>query len=143
MKDIQMGAEQRGVTLTPFTTQEIEAAVKQGKMGKSVGMDHVSQQLLVAIVRSPGGLQSLTDFYNRVLMGHAIPQDWDNVVFSLLGKVPQPRSAEQLRPIALGSHAYKTYARAVVNRIQPRMQLHGPEQCAWTGQRMGSLRPSK
>ena len=39
MKDIQMGAEQRGVTLTPFTTQEIEAAVKQGKMGKSVGMD--------------------------------------------------------------------------------------------------------
>ena len=93
-------------------------AVHAGRNGRCVGDDEVSQELLAAIVQHEGGLSRLTEFFDQVLQMGEIPQDWHRSILSLIPKTSQPEKASELRPIALNSHASKTFARILLRRAR-------------------------
>ena len=109
----------------PFQEWEVDRAVRAGKLGKSVGADQVSQELLIAIVDCEGGLAKLTDLFISVLSSGVIPPKWNSSILALLPKTSQPESAKQLRPIALNSHTSKTFARAFLMRMGKRIENGG------------------
>eukprot|EP00439_Symbiodinium_sp_Y106_P024669 s5535_g3.t1 len=113
-----------------FTEEELWAGVKQLKARKSVGKDLTSRELLEGICHAPGGAQHVVEFFNRVLATQNIPKNWNEPLLVMLPKVCRPRSARELRPIALGSSVGKLFSRMLLNRCLHKLRLEFPPQCA-------------
>ena len=78
-----------------LTTHKVEKAVRAGRRGKAVGDDLAPQELLIAIVECPGGLEKLTKFFNDVLHRGTVPTEWNTSILALLPKTAQPVNRRQ------------------------------------------------
>ena len=58
-----------------FTAEELQEALKQGKMSKSVGEDGVSLELLKAIAEAEGGTEELLVWLNSLLHEGNLPEN--------------------------------------------------------------------
>ncbi|CAE7906647.1 unnamed protein product, partial [Symbiodinium necroappetens] len=59
--------------IEPFTEDELQGAIGQGKPNKAVGVDGTSHELLKGLVEVPGGRQALLKFYNDVYRDASVP----------------------------------------------------------------------
>ncbi|CAE7623402.1 unnamed protein product [Symbiodinium microadriaticum] len=116
-----------------FDVEELSLAVGQLKLGKSVGLDLTSTELLRALVDIEGGRVHLLEYLNGVFVKQEVPRAWNKPLLILLPKVSAPLGPKDLRPIALGSSTSKLYARMVINRIQGMLDHTSPAQCAGRG----------
>ncbi|CAE7726001.1 pol, partial [Symbiodinium sp. CCMP2456] len=116
-----------------FTEEEFDLALGQMKGGKSVGIDGTSKELFVGLVSVPGGKQHVLEFFNRVLVTHDVPQDWNIPLMVLLPKIAAPKLAKDLRPISMGSAASKLFSRLLLNRTLQHITARTHSQCAGTG----------
>ena len=116
-----------------FSIEELTTAISQLKLGKSVGQDLTSPEMLRALIEVDGGRLQLLEFMNRVLVSQRVPPAWNKPLLILLPKTTAPCSPNELRPIALGSSTSKLFARMVVNRIADLLDHVSPAQCAGRG----------
>ena len=113
-----------------FTVDEVRVAVGEMKAGKSVGVDGTCKELFQGLLEVEGGAVHLAEFFTQVLVTKSVPRDWNHVLLILLAKVPCPRQAKGLRPIALSSGTSKLFARLLLNRCLPKLGANSPAQCA-------------
>ena len=73
-------------------------ALTKGNRNKSVGMDGVSHKLLVEICRREEGRKGLLSWFNGILQGDPMPEEWSSVVMILLPKVGNARRAGGVAP---------------------------------------------
>ena len=118
------------VPISPdFTLEELRAAIRKGKNGKSTGEDRVSHELIKAINLQPQGEERFLAWFNCLLHGvEPLPADWGRAVMIVLPKCAKPEHVKDLRPICLGSSANKIYARMLLERTKPAFQYGGPFQ---------------
>ncbi|CAE7247538.1 R1A1-element\ORF2 [Symbiodinium sp. CCMP2456] len=116
-----------------FTEEEFDVALGQMKGGKSVGIDGTSKELFLGLVDVPGGKQHVLEFFNRVLVTHDVPHDWNVPLMVLLPKIAAPKLAKDLRPISMGSAASKLFSRLLLNRTLQHITARAHSQCAGTG----------
>ena len=116
--------------IVPFSAPEVREAIMKGKNGKATGPDCIPTELLKHMMEHPQSVEAFVEFFNGILCTGDVPRSWDQSVVSLLPKVSPPRTAKQLRPIALASHVSKAYARLVVKRLECELMPQGPHQLA-------------
>ena len=122
-----------------FDVEELSLALGQLKLGKSVGLDLTSTELLRALVEIEGGRVHLLEYLNGVFVRQQVPRAWNKPLLILLPKTPAPVGPKDLRPIALGSSMSKLFARMVINRIQGLLDHTSPAQCAGRGRQAADV----
>ena len=113
-----------------ITGEELHDALQGGKLGKSVGGDGVSLELLRAIGGDPQGERALLDWFNTMLHTGELPHEWLNTVMVLLPKITSPTLPKDTRPINIACSAEKLFSRIVLRRCQDKIALRKPWQCA-------------
>ena len=113
-----------------ITSEELHAALHAGKLGKSVGKDGVSLELLRAIGDDPQGQKALLDWFNTMLHTGDLPPEWLNTIMVLLPKITSPVLPKDTRPIAIACSAEKLFSRIILGRCQHALSLSRPWQCA-------------
>ncbi|CAE7713978.1 unnamed protein product [Symbiodinium sp. CCMP2592] len=121
---------QPGGSVVAFTVEEVKVAVDQMKSGKSVGVDCTCKELFQGLLEVEGGASHLAEFFTQILATQSVPGEWNHVLMILLAKVPCPKEARDLRPIALSSGSSKLFARLLLNRCLPKLSARSPAQCA-------------
>ena len=116
-----------------FTEDELKTAIAAGHRNKAVGADMTSHELLQGIMDTPGGCTHLLEFYNHILCTADIPEDWNRAIMVVIPKTSFPSEPGDLRPLSMGSAAAKVFARMLLTRSAPQIQLKGPEQCCGKG----------
>ena len=106
-------------------------------MGKSVGVDLCSAELLREVAEVPGGFSHLLEFFNRVLTTQVIPPQWNWPVLVMLPKVAHPELARDLRPIAMGSAVSKAFSKLLLGRLSKGLAPTSAAQCAAPGRQTG------
>eukprot|EP00439_Symbiodinium_sp_Y106_P079849 s2065_g18.t1 len=122
-----------GGSCRAFTVEELMTALGQLKLGKSVGMDLTSTEMLRALVQVKGGQIHLLEYLNKVFVQQKVPPEWNKPLLILLPKTANPTSPKELRPIALSSSTSKLFARMVLNRVAGKLDHVSPAQCAGRG----------
>ena len=117
----------------PFSEAEFDLALQQMKGGKSVGLDGTSKELFEGIVATPGGKQHVIEYFNRILITHDVPEQWNMPLMILLPKLSKPLQPKDLRPISMGSSASKLFSRMLLNRTLQHIQARTHSQCAGPG----------
>ena len=117
-----------------FTVEELRAALHKGHLRKSVGIDMVPHELLVAIGKSEEGANLLVQWFNRLLhREETFPESWGKVFMILIPKIPQPKTPKHLRPICLAAAADKLYSRMLLERTRHALRYSGPAQTMGEG----------
>ncbi|CAE7255020.1 X-element\ORF2 [Symbiodinium sp. CCMP2456] len=119
--------------IEPFTEDELQWAIGQGKPNKAVGVDGTSHELLKGLVEVPGGRQALLKFYNDVYRDASVPADWNTALMIVIPKELHPTEPGSLRPISMGSAAAKVYSRLLLLRTAPWLQAGEGAQCSGPG----------
>ena len=83
--------------------EEIDAAIKNLKSGKSPGLDNIPSELLKH--RGDEGTKALHPLYTRVWETCKWPDNWKLQEFVMLHKIGDPKNCNNYRTIALISHA--------------------------------------
>ena len=117
----------------PFSMEELEMAVQNGKKGKSVGMDLTSFELLKGLMQDDQTAKALLKWMEEIRQGRPIPQQWLHTIVTLLPKTASPSGPGELRPISLGSAVGKVYGTMLLRRTREAIQPVGPEQCSHSG----------
>ena len=112
-----------------FTIEELREGIGQLKRGKSVGVDRTSTELILGLVKVPGGESHLLEWYNRILATQTIPKQWNRPILVMLPKIRAPKAAKDLRPIAVGSSVSKLFSRLLLNRALPAIRPFTSKQC--------------
>ena len=82
-----------------FTVEEIKAAIKRLKNGKSPGIDGVTNEALKSLPLS--WTEFLSNFYNRILEVKRVPADWSTIEIAVILKKGDPADASNYGGIAL------------------------------------------
>ncbi|CAE7305768.1 unnamed protein product, partial [Symbiodinium necroappetens] len=117
----------------PFSMEELELAVQNGKKGKAVGMDLTSFELLKSLMQDDQTAKALLRWMEDIRQGRPIPPQWLQTIVTLLPKTPSPSGPGELRPISLGSAVGKVYGTMLLRRTRAAIQPIGPEQCSHSG----------
>ena len=99
--------------------EEVEAAVKVCRKGKSPGKDNIKPEHLKA-----GGqliYKALAERFSYYIEKGKVPDAWRSSKMILLLKKGDPEDLNNYRPITLLSQIYKVFTRVVLNRIQKRL----------------------
>ncbi|CAE7776408.1 unnamed protein product [Symbiodinium sp. CCMP2592] len=116
-----------------FSMEELRVGVQHLKRGKAVGADQTSTELIQGIMEVEGGPAHLLEWYNRILVTGQIPKRWNEPILVLLPKVRMPKTARELRPIAMGSAVSKLFSRLLLNRALPMISPQSYAQCSGPG----------
>ena len=101
----------------PILREEVEAAVKALKMGKSAGVDSIPAELVQA-----GGeamIDILTTICNKIWKTGEWPSTWTQ---SLVITLPNLHLCQNYRTISLISHPSKVMLKIILNRLQPQAE---------------------
>ena len=117
----------------PFSMEELEEAVQNGKKGKAVGVDLTSFELLKGLMQDDQTAAAILRWMEEIRQGRAIPPQWLHTIVTLLPKTASPSGPGELRPISLGSAVGKVYGTMLLRRTREVIQPVGPEQCSHSG----------
>lgn len=93
-----------------ITSEELEKAINNMKMGKASGLDNIPNELIKHLGRE--ARTKLLETFNNILDTDQIPEDWKKIRVRLLhkGKGKPVENLNSYRPIAVASSLYKLYA---------------------------------
>ena len=100
--------------------EEIDAAIKNLKSGKSPGLDNIPSELLKH--RGDEGTKALHHLCTRVWETCKWPDDWKLQEFVMLHKSGDPKNCNNYRTIALISHASKILLIVILNRLKNKVE---------------------
>ena len=104
----------------PILREEVEAAVKALKMGRSAGVDNISAELVQA-----GGeamIDILTSICNKIWKTGEWPTTWTQSLVITLPKKGNLQLCQNYRTISLISHPSKVMLKIILNRPQPQAE---------------------
>ena len=104
----------------PILPEEVEAAVKALKMGKSTGVDNIPAELVQA-----GGeamIDILTTICNKIWKTREWPTTWTQSLVITLPKKSSLQLCQNYRTISLISHPSKVMLKINPNRLQPQAE---------------------
>ena len=104
----------------PILREEVEAAVKALKMGKSAGVDNIPAELVQA-----GGeamIDILTTNCNKIWKTGEWPTTWNESLVITLPKKGNLQLCQNYRTISLISHPSKVMLKITLNRLQPQAE---------------------
>ena len=104
----------------PILREEVEAAIKALKMGKSAGVDNIPAELVQA-----GGeamIDILTAICNKIWKTGEWPTTWTQFLVITLPKKGNLQLCQNYRTISLISHPSKVMLKIILNRIQPQAE---------------------
>ena len=101
----------------PILWEEVEAAVKSLKKGKSAGVDNIPSELVQA-----GGeamIDMLLIICNKIWQTGEWPTPWIQSLIITLSKKGSQQLCQNCRTISLISHPSKVILRILLNRLKP------------------------
>ena len=101
----------------PILREEVEAAVKSLKKGKSAGVDNIPSELVQA-----GGeamIDMLLIICNKIWQTGEWPAPWAQSLITTLPKKGNLQLCQNYRTISLISHPSKVMLRSLLNRLKP------------------------
>ena len=104
----------------PILREEVEAAVKALKMGKSAGVDNIPAELVQA-----GGetmVDILTTICNKFWKTGEWPTTWTQSLIITLPKKGNLQLCHNNRTISLINHPSKVMLKIILNRLQPQAE---------------------
>ncbi|EYC13162.1 hypothetical protein Y032_0044g1006 [Ancylostoma ceylanicum] len=105
---------------SPFCIDEAEHALSQLRLGRSPGPDRISAEQ-IALAKSSVA-HSLTVLLNSIKRGDPIPGSLTTAHVKLLFRRGDPNNINNFRPISLVSGVLKAVTRAVLNRIEGKLE---------------------
>ena len=105
----------------PILWEEVEAAVKSLKPGKSAGVDNIPAELLQA-----GGqtmIDVLLNICNKIWQTGEWPTPWTQSLVIALPKKGNLLQCQNYRTISLISHASKVMLKILLNRLTPQAEM--------------------
>lgn len=110
--------EENSVLGDTFLYEELEAAMKSLKNGKSAGLDNMYTEQIQHF--GPAAKQWLLKLFNNVRSTLRLPKIWrKSKVVALLKPGKDPNLPSSYRPVSLLCHTYKLYERILLNRLCP------------------------
>ena len=114
----------------PILSEEVEAAVKSLKKGKSAGADNVSAELVLT-----GGeamISALLIFCNKIWQTGEWPTPWTQSLIITLPKNGNLQLCQNYRIISLISHPSTVMLKILLNRLKPQAEkIIAEEQAAF------------
>ena len=104
----------------PILREEVEAAVKALKMGKSAGMDNIPAELVQA--RGEAMIDILTAICNKIWKTGEWPTTWTQSLVITLPKIGNLQLCQNYRTISFISHPSKVMLKIILNRRQPQAE---------------------
>ncbi|KAI0221682.1 hypothetical protein LSAT2_027035 [Lamellibrachia satsuma] len=104
----------------PILREEVEAAVKSLKKGKSAGIDNIPAKLVQA-----GGealITTLTTICNKIWQTGEWPTPWTQSLIITLPKKGNLQMCQNYRTISLISHPSKVMLKILLNRLKPQAE---------------------
>uniref|UniRef100_A0A803NTC6 Reverse transcriptase domain-containing protein n=1 Tax=Cannabis sativa TaxID=3483 RepID=A0A803NTC6_CANSA len=132
---VTISSESRSVLSLPFTTDEVQSAVRSMSEDNSLGIDGMSIMFYSNYWNIVGPL--VTTAVLEVLNNGDDPSSFNKTLITLIPKVKKPSKITQFRPISLCNVLYKLVSKTIVLRIQPYMAMVISEfQSAFLSQRL-------
>ena len=101
-----------------FTTEELEAAIKDLKTGKAAGLDGITTEQIKHF--GPAAKSWLLALFNHCFQTRNLPKIWRKAkVVAILKPKKDPLLPKSYRPISLLCIAYKLYEKLLLTRIAP------------------------
>jgi hypothetical protein len=114
----------------PILREEVEAALRSLKKGKSAGVDNIPAELVQA-----GGedmISALTNICNKIWQTGEWPTPWTQSLIITLPKKGNLQQCQNYRTISLISHPSKVMLKVLLNRLQPQAEkIIGEEQAGF------------
>ena len=104
----------------PILREEVEAAVKALKMGKSAGMDNIPAEWVQAWGEAM--IDILTAICNKIWRTGEWPTTWIQSLVITLPKKGNLQLCQNYRTIRLISHPSKVMLKIILNRLQPQVE---------------------
>ena len=104
----------------PVIREEVAAAVKALKMGKSAGVDSIPAELVQAAGEAM--LDILTAICNKIWKTGEWPTTWTQSLVITLPKKGNLQLCQNCRTISLISHPSKVMLKIILNRLQPQAE---------------------
>lgn len=104
----------------PIMREEVEAAVRSLKKGKSPGVDNIPAELI-----QDGGeptITMLTQICNKIWQTGEWPTSWTKSLVIVLPKKGNLQQCQNYRTISLISHPSKVMLRIILNRLKPQAE---------------------
>ena len=103
----------------PILREEVEAAVKALKVGKSAGVDNIPAELVQA---GEAMIDILTAICNKIWKTGEWPTTWTQSLCITLPKKDNLQLCQNYRTISLISHPSKVMLKIILNRVQPQAE---------------------
>ena len=123
------------VTKTPLTKteptpllSEVEAAVKQMKLGKAAGLDGVPGELIRNA--GPSSMRAQHTLCTKIWESGDWPDIWKSQEFVVIYKAGNSKECTNYRTIALISHASKILLQILLNRMRKKIEMELPDEQA-------------
>ena len=104
----------------PILREEVEAAVKSLKKGKSAGIDNIPAELVQAGGESM--IDTLTKICNKIWQTGEWPTPWTQSLIITLPKKGNLQLCQNYRTISLISHPSKVMLKIILNRLKPQAE---------------------
>jgi hypothetical protein len=105
----------------PITLNEMTNALGKNKYGKAIGGGDTVPIDVDRRISSPSYLDAVLKMLNAILTTGDVPQEWKDVVITILYKSGDSRNCNNYRGIALTSHLGKTFERILAERLLKHM----------------------
>ena len=109
----------------PILQEEVEAAVKALKMGKSAGVDNIPAEVVQA--GAAAIIYILTTICNKIWKTGEWPTTWIQSQVITLPKKGNLQLCQNYRTISLISHPSKVMLKIILNRLQPQAEATSAE----------------
>ena len=105
----------------PILREEVEAAVKSLKKGKSAGADNVPAELVQA--RGEAMISALLVICNKIWQTEEWPSPWAQSLITTLPKKGNLQLCQNYRTISLITHPSKVMLMILLNRLKPQAEV--------------------
>ena len=107
---------------------EVEAAVKQMKLGKAAGLDCVPGELIRNA--GPSSMRAQHTLCTKIWESGEKPEIWKSQEFVVIYKTGNSKECSNYRTIALISHTSKILLQILLNRIRKKIEIELPDEQA-------------
>ena len=114
------------LTEEPWTLQELMGAVEKLRLNKSADESGLVAEVFKHIPTNFAA--KFLRLYNNLLSSGHIPSSWRRTLFTMLAKHRQAALVTDFRPIASVRSFYKIFAYTILQRIEPCLGSHQPEE---------------
>ena len=126
VSDVDLQQEEED--LIEVREDEVEAALKSMKNGKSPGPDNITAEVLKC-----GGetiIKIIAQLFTKCLRTNTVPSSWKNANIIILHKKGDTKDLTNYRPISLLSHTYKLFTKIITKRLNIKLDENQPAEQA-------------